>query len=297
MQFSFLRAAGVPMIVSLLVTGCAAREPRGLASSFVRSGEPRTRLPADIVAPPASLEAFIGKVRELSANARPVPKQNLLPTVESNDVGLAAALLRLTMRPEPEQHRAVAREYARLRILDAAHRHLTRAVQLDPADAAAHDALARMWRDWRLPHLGLADAHRAVYFASSSPTAHNTLGTVLHALGRAREAERAYRRVLRLDSDAAYALNNLCRLALDEGQRDEAVPLCERALAIDPALAAARANLLRLRQLAAVARGAGRPGDVADGPAPDHGAARLSLAADRRLGPPPAPGPAFNTGE
>jgi Flp pilus assembly protein TadD len=297
MQLSLLRTAGVPMIVSLLVAGCAAREPRGLASSFVRPGEPRTRLPADIVAPPASLEAFIGKVRELSANARPMPKQNLLPTVETEDSGLAAALLRLAIRPASEQHRAVAREYARLGILDVAHRHLTRAVQLDPADAAAHDGLARIWRNWRLPHLGLADAHRAVYFAPSSPTAHNTLGTVLHALGRAREAERAYRRALRLDPDAAYALNNLCRLALDEGRRDEAVPLCERALAIDPALAAARANLLRLRELAAVARGAGRPGEIANGPASDDRAARLSLAADRRLGPPPTPGPAFNTGE
>jgi Flp pilus assembly protein TadD len=92
-------------------------------------------------------------------------------------------------------------------------------VAVDPRDAAAHDQLARMWRDWGLAHLGLPDARAAVKHAPRSAAAHNTLGTLLEATGRFRDARRAYERALALDRDATYALTNLTRLPAIEHAR------------------------------------------------------------------------------
>ena len=76
-----------------------------------------------------------------------------------------------------------------------------------------------MWRDWGLAKLGLADARAAVKHAPHSAAAHNTLGTLLEATGRFRDARRAYDRALALDRGATYALANLTRLpAVEHGR-------------------------------------------------------------------------------
>ncbi|MGH9313307.1 MAG: tetratricopeptide repeat protein, partial [Vicinamibacterales bacterium] len=156
---------------------------------------------------------------------------------------LAAAVASLQAFPTAAAWGLVAAEYARLGILDAAYDHYRQAVALDPRDAAAYDALARIWRDSGLPHVGLGDARRAVYFAPHSAEAHNTLGTLLHALGQRRAARDAYEFALMLDPGAAYALNNLCYLSLLEGDSSGAIALCRRAIVLDPSLSPARRNL------------------------------------------------------
>ena len=139
--------------------------------------------------------------------------------------------------------RAVAAEYRRLNIVDRAHVYLSRALALNPGDPVTYDAMARLWRDAGFPHLGLADAHRAVYFAPDSPEARNTLGTVLQALGHRALARKEYERALALNPFAAYALNNLCYSSLLDGAAADAVVLCNRALDSAPDLTAARNNL------------------------------------------------------
>jgi tetratricopeptide (TPR) repeat protein len=168
---------------------------------------------------------------------------DLVPTVEARDPTLSAALLELAMSPTPETHRRVAERYRELGILDAAYDHFDRARQLDPTDAVAHEGLARVWRDWGFPHLGLADASRAVYFAPSRATVYNTLGTLLAGTGRQREARRAWEHALALEPRAAYVLNNLCYLSFLQGETTNALAECHAALAIDPELTAARNNL------------------------------------------------------
>jgi tetratricopeptide (TPR) repeat protein len=139
-------------------------------------------------------------------------------TVEQHDRALSAALLALRLSPSSERHRAVANEYRRLRIDDAAFDHLTAATRLDPQDAAAYDQRARIWRDWGAPQWGLADASRAVFHAPTSPAAHNTRGTLLAAVGQIEAARRDFRAALTLDSGAAFAAANLCHLdALEQG--------------------------------------------------------------------------------
>ena len=96
--------------------------------------------------------------------------------------------------------------------MDAAFDHLTAATRLDPRDAAAYDARARIWRDWGFPELGMADSARAVFFAPNSAAAHNTWGTLLAAAGFDAEARREFEAALALDPHAAFARANLCSL-------------------------------------------------------------------------------------
>lgn len=187
------------------------------------------------------LEAHIERVRHLSS--RPTVKSSELPTIEQQDKHLAAALLALSMAPTGERHRLVAERYRTLGVADAAYEHFGRALAMNSQDAAAHDGLARVWRDWGFPHLALGDAYRAVFHAPASAGAHNTLGTVFQALGRQVEARRAYEQAIRLEPRAAYALSNLCYLSFLQGQFDRAAEVCRSALAVDPSNRAARNNL------------------------------------------------------
>jgi tetratricopeptide (TPR) repeat protein len=171
----------------------------------------------------------------------PATSATLVPTLESTDPQLGAALLAATIAPGPESYRRVAREYRRVGVLDQAHEYYTRAVQLDPADAASSEALARIWRDWGTPHLGLGDAYRAVHYAPDSPSAANTLGTLLQALGYSTEAKDWYRRALALDPQAWYALNNLCYAAIMA--REMAIDMCRAAVMAAPDAKAPRNNL------------------------------------------------------
>jgi Flp pilus assembly protein TadD len=114
---------------------------------------------------------------------------------------------------------------------------------MNAQDAAAHDGLARIWRDWGFPHLALGDAHRAVFYAPSSAAAHNTMGTIFQALGQHTLARKAYERATTLEPRAVYALSNLCYLSFLHGEFDRAVTTCRSALTIDPEFMAARNNL------------------------------------------------------
>ena len=151
-------------------------------------------------------------------------------------------------------------------ILDQAHEYFTRAVKLDPTDAASYEALARIWRDWGTPALGLADAYRAVHYAPDSPSAANTLGTMLQALGYAADAKAWYGRALALDPHAWYALNNLCYAAIMT--RELAIDMCRAAVKAAPDAAAPRNNLALAHAAAGDLSGAQkwfrRSGDTAE---------------------------------
>jgi tetratricopeptide (TPR) repeat protein len=233
------------LLVSAAVGGCGLRHHTS-SNPFVKSGKPHVEIGQPLKMPQSSAAS-----RRLIADVRPAASANLLPTVETGDPTLSAALLKVSISATPEAHRMVAERYRELGILDMAHDHFLLASQLDRADAAAYEGLARIWRDWGFPRLGLADASRAAYHAPSSASAHNTLGTVLAALGHRSEARREYERAVQLDPRAAYALNNLCYLSFLEGDESKGISECRAALAVDPALMAARNTLASLERRAA----------------------------------------------
>jgi tetratricopeptide (TPR) repeat protein len=212
----------------LLAAGCASLAPPG-------SRAHAQALPGD------SLEDYIRKVRRLSIAL--APKRPQVRSMEAEDPGLRAALEAVATDATPAAHRRAAELYRRAGVLDKAYDHYMAARALDRHDAAAYEGLARIWRDWGLPHLGLGDAKRAAYYAPRWATAQNTLGTLLYALGQRTEARYAFQRALALDSGAAYAWTNLCYQSFQGANLTEAAASCRRALAIEPGLAAAHHNL------------------------------------------------------
>jgi tetratricopeptide (TPR) repeat protein len=174
------------------------------------SGRVAKRIVAGIAL--CSLPVVVGCASVPRSAPRPAQK-SFGAVIESQDKRLADTLLKLSLAPSAAQHRAVAAQYRRLGIDDVAFDHLKAALRLEPSDAAAYDELARLWRDWGFPELGLADAARAVYYAPSSAAAHNTRGTLLLATGQTDAARREFEAALRIDPHAWFAVQNLCSLS------------------------------------------------------------------------------------
>lgn len=239
-----------------VVSGCAARGSR-LAGRFVKPGKPQVTVEGPIaVRPEATLREYARRVRTLQANAR--PKAAFGSTIEGQNPVLAAALLKLSMHESAVNHREVAAAYRAIGISDYAYKHLARAIRLDPCDGAAFDGLARLWRDWGMLDLALSDAHRGIYCNPDSPELHNTLGTVLQALGQPVNAQRAFRRSVELNPRAAFALSNLCYVAVSRSDAIAARQHCSAALALEPTLTAARNNLALADAIAGDVAGAER---------------------------------------
>lgn len=222
------------ILAAAVAAGCGAGR-----STLHVPGTPRQ----SAVAPQESLTSFIEKGREVQAQASAAPPKVLGTTLESIDPELGAALVDAQIRPSGAAARRVAAAYARHNIFDMAHQYLMAAVKADPRDAANYEALARLWRDTRLAQIGMGDAHRAVYFAPDWAVAHNTLGTLLQAVGQKKAARAEYERALKLDPAAAYALNNLCYSDILDGRTASAITRCNEALTLNPQLRAAQNNL------------------------------------------------------
>jgi Tfp pilus assembly protein PilF len=166
-----------------------------------------------------------------------------LPTIEKQDEALKTALASLGKEASPSTYCQVASEYLRLRIFDAAYDHYRSALKIDPRYAVAFDGLARLWRDAGFPDMSVTEAARAIYYAPKWAEPHNTLGTVLYALGNPAEAQREFQTALSLDPEAGYILNNLCYVSFVTGDLTQALQQCGEAVRLSPELAVARVNL------------------------------------------------------
>ena len=116
------------------------------------------------------------------------------------------------------------------------------------------------WRQSRTWHDALTIAEQTVAVNPSPSVWGDRLTRLL--LGRANESARqgddanaiaAYRRVIDRDPNNAIALANLASVLASNGKADEAIPLYERALRIDPSLESARIGLERARSAPAPA--------------------------------------------
>jgi tetratricopeptide (TPR) repeat protein len=224
--------------------GCADHRSPSLADRFMlhhRRSETH-RQKAAPTPPSPTLEEAIGKVRRLMAEARPEPK-SATQTLEAREPELAEALSTLHASPTAANFVDAADAYRTKGVLDQAYDNYMHALRLNPRQADAYEGLARVWRDWGLPRLGLGDAHRAVYYAPDRAAAQNTLGTLLQAVGRNKDARSAYKLAMMLDPTAGYPLSNLCYLSFVEGNATQAIAECRAAIRRDPQLAAAHNNL------------------------------------------------------
>jgi tetratricopeptide (TPR) repeat protein len=212
------------LLTAALFSGCAAHRSAAVADRL------------------SALETFIEKTRQESMAARP-PRANAAVSLEQRDPELAAARALVALEPSAAHHRRVAVAYARLGVNDSAYNEFKAALRLDPRDASAFDGLARVWRDWGFPHLGLSDAYHALFYAPDSAGAHNTLGTLLLDMRQTDAARAEFERALALDPTAGFALNNLCYAMLLQGRRQAAIDTCRDAVRANPSLTAAHNNL------------------------------------------------------
>jgi tetratricopeptide (TPR) repeat protein len=224
-------ALGLSLIVAIATGGCALHRPfRSAADAQASRGAEQD-----------SFETAISKIRKLQTMAKPATERGL--TIESEPGAVRDALAAANLSPTGPNLRRVAEAYRQVGVLDVAYAYYSRALKIDDRDAAAYEGLARIWRDWGFPHLGMGDAHRATYFAPRSAAAYNTLGTLLQAVGNTKGARSAFERALVLEPKAAYALNNVCYLSFLAGDSASAISACRRALEIDPTLVPAQNNL------------------------------------------------------
>jgi tetratricopeptide (TPR) repeat protein len=211
----------VALLALAVLTGCATHEPATFTGRFIKQGEPKTRVETT-----GSAEEWRAAFREAGkalATAVPPPRESP-PLLEERESDLAAALQQFRSKPTSEASRRVAQEYRRLGVMDTAHAYYSRAIELDRTDAASYDGRARIWRDWGMAQLGLGDSYRAVHYAPRSAAAHNTLGTLLAALGSWTSARAEFARALGLDPSALYAAANLCYVDNVEGRINPACP-------------------------------------------------------------------------
>jgi tetratricopeptide (TPR) repeat protein len=248
---SVMRRVIVALAASLSLACAAKTAPVAVAA------ETQGRLPAEASWAEGSVGAVPRDDQGTPVALRAVPSRTTLQTAEQWDAALASALTRMGESPSAADLLAVAAAYKRIGIGDKAIDYYAKALEMAPGSAAAYDGLARVWRDWGFPDVGLAEAYRAAYYAPASAEVQNTLGTLLQALGSNGPARERYERALALDPRAAYALANLCGLELMEGLPEKAVATCERALAIDDGLNVARRHLT----VAEAMIGRRKPGD------------------------------------
>jgi Flp pilus assembly protein TadD len=152
-----------------------------------------------------------------------------MSAVESANPELRDAMLRLTLAPTAAHHLQVARAYRRIGIFDTAYDYHERSHAQNGPDPAVHDALARLWRDWGQPGLGLTHAYKAIHLAPEWAVGQNTLGTLLYRLGHRADARLRFQAAVRIDPGAAYALENLCTVYMAEGRTREAISACRQA--------------------------------------------------------------------
>lgn len=224
-----------------LAGGCATGNRGSLTRGFDRPGKPALDLSGPTPSGNMSLQEHMKMIRHLSV--RPILKTSAGVNAESADPQLAEALAVEISSPTAENRLRVAHDYVRLGILDTAYTYANRAMLQKPRLGEAHELMARIWRDWGMPKLGIASATRATYFNPSSASAYNTLGTLLDALGQPQEARRAFATAAALEPSAAWALNNLCFVELRMGRLADARSHCRAALVADPDMTSARNNL------------------------------------------------------
>ena len=217
---------------------------------FVQAGRADDRASDEPGASTPSGRDTSTSTRESSGRCSPRPRRKPASCRPSNrsDPVLAAALLPLAVHETADESSLVAAAYRNAGVLDYAYRHYQRALE---ARAVRQRCTTRAWRGCggtgACPTWRWATRYRAIHCQPKSASAHNTLGTVLQSLGQhAKREARLRASAARSTRSAAFALNNLCYLALPEGNGAAAQQACERALALDPTTASRRGTNLAL---------------------------------------------------
>ena len=132
----------------------------------------------------------------------------------------AGCTFRVMLSPTAGHHMQVASAYRKIGIFDKAlrlSRAQPRAERLGPTTSRC--AWRGLWRDWGNPGAGLAHAYQAVCLRARVARGPEHAGHRCCSIWAiAPTPARDSRRAVRLDSMAAYALDNLCTVHMAEGR-------------------------------------------------------------------------------
>lgn len=131
---------------------------------------------------------------------------------------------------------AAGMEYLQMGKPNEARQHISRALELEPRSAAAHNAMALLYRYEGDSEREEFHYRRALRADRSFSVARNNYGILLHQRGDYRQAVQQFEQAA---NDSSYnsrglAFENLARSYMALGQRDEAVAAYNRALRLNP---------------------------------------------------------------
>ncbi|MFP6685412.1 MAG: tetratricopeptide repeat protein, partial [Polyangiaceae bacterium] len=175
-------------------------------------------------------------LRLLHQNA-PADRQTLLSLerilVMQRKLDKAIGILKKLRRLDPKRARAyyqrMANYAAELYRDDEAIGYAAQAVALSPDDARGHYRLAKMYRRRRDNDRAIAELRRAIQKNDRLFQAYFDLAEMLVSLGKATEADRLYRRVLRTSRDEQY-ISRATRLSMQINLGRGTLESLERAL-------------------------------------------------------------------
>jgi tetratricopeptide (TPR) repeat protein len=191
------------------------------------------------------LEGKRAAAREAFARAAAVEPQSLAPAealirldLSEGNVPAARARADGLVAKAPESVPALllaARTYATTRDFVRAEAFLRRAIDLHPDHADPYGMLANLYVAQRKLDQALTQFEEAARRDPASVGARTMVAMVLTRMGRRAEAKEAYRQVLAIDPDAAFAANNLAFLYAEDGEKlDVALQLAETAKRLMP---------------------------------------------------------------
>lgn len=203
-----------------------------------------------------------GAFRRAAALMPTVPETWLNAATTLQLVGSHAQAISLLERAlelsaeSPEAHYQMGGALFQTGRADRAGHWLRRAIVLRPAWAECHSDYAATWSGTQRPDhyaerrrwLGRAVAVRPNWFEALYG-----LGVVLTAIGKTKDAEKAFREAVRLSPNSTEARYMLAQSLIEEGQSTHAAAELERVVASAPGFVDAAAELRQLKEVSAEA--------------------------------------------
>jgi tetratricopeptide (TPR) repeat protein/thiol-disulfide isomerase/thioredoxin len=122
-------------------------------------------------------------------------------------------------------------------------KHFRDLVQRDPQWALPRRHVAKLYLEQHQLDLAYESARQALDLDPADARAHQTMGLILSARGDQVQAEHHLRTAIKLDARFEEAHNNLGIVLASQGRLDEAVRFFERAIQLDPRFVEAHINL------------------------------------------------------
>ncbi len=162
------------------------------------------------------------------------------------DTNKAAAAARSAIERFPDSVECqftAAGVFERLGESTSAEQALRRTLELKPASGPANSKLARLLTDRGEYAQALSYARMAVKQMNGDAALHNTLGHILHCLGRPDAAIDSFEKAAQFQPDWHIAWHNLGRACSDAGDAERAVEMYRKAICCEPGNAASHGNL------------------------------------------------------